>query len=142
MNPWRTCLYLLLVLGTCAPVCAQYGTRPPLQAATSAPITPNPPHRGDPLLSLPMDRPAPALLPHLDEGRSPWHSAGIGALIGLGVGSAVGLVAANNHGGGMGDPGPGYVFAVCAGGGTLLGGLIGLLAGSSSGSGGQPFPGH
>lgn len=95
------------------------------------------------LLNVPMGPPrtAPPLLPRQDDGPSTWQSAGVGALIGLGVGCAAGLLATKGDlrgGGGL----PVYVFTICAGGGAVLGGLVGLIAGAGSGSGGAPFPGY
>ena len=139
----RTFLLPILV-GVHISVHAQRGSTSLCQAASDRLTTPLASREADPILRLPVERPITLQLPRtqINEGRSAWHSAGIGALIGLGVGSVVGVVAANNHGSGMADPGPWVAYGYCAGGGTVLGGLIGLLAGSSSGGGGRPFPGY
>lgn len=96
------------------------------------------------LMDLPLvpQHTSPPLLPPQDDGPSAWQSAGIGALIGLGIGSGVGLIAANNSGGGWISPSREWVFGLCAGGGLVLGGLVGLIAGSGSGGGGMPYPGY
>jgi hypothetical protein len=141
MHLERVLLVALFGLIACGPIAGQQA-RLQLAVAPQRNTALLPPHLGDPLLRIPLEATCPLQPPlhPLDEGRSAWHSAGIGALIGLGVGSAVGLVAANNRSGGIGDPGPGYVFAVCAGSGVVLGGLIGLVVGSGSGRGGMTFP--
>lgn len=140
----RTLLLLVVVLWVCGPVHPQWLDRPSGPDAVTAPQL----HAGtsvaDPLLNFTPEpqRPILPLLPPPDNGMSAWQSAGVGALIGLGVGSAVGLVITDGSLKGGGLVPPGLIFGFCAGTGTVLGGVVGLLAGSSSGGGEVPYPGY
>lgn len=144
VNMLRLVLPLVVLLGACAPAAAQRPAGAQCHAGPVGLLVRHPLRAGDPLLGLPVQRPATAypLLPKRDSGLTPWQSAGVGALIGLGAGSVVGLIATNGDLSKEGYVSSGAIFAFCAGTGTVVGGLIGLLAGSSSGGGGSNFPGY
>ena len=68
-----------------------------------------------------------------------WRGVGIGALIGLGVGIPLGLIAANNT---TGYIQPGYAAGLCVGGCVLLGAGIGALASAGASDQGRAYPGY
>lgn len=68
-----------------------------------------------------------------------WRGVGIGALIGLGVGIPLGLIAVNNTDGFIDPEG---LAGVCVGGCVLLGAGIGALASAGASDQGRAYPGY